>query len=327
MTPRILITDKVHPILVDGLAKKLQGIVEYDTSVDNARLDQIIGDYDGIVINSKIIMDRQRIDRGQRLRFIGRLGSGMEIIDVAYARSKGIGVYNSPEGNRNAVAEHAFGMLLCLLNRLIAADSEVRRFHWDREKNRGTELKGKTVGIIGLGHTGSSFAEKMNGWGVRVLAYDKYKESFPAHLPFVEKTDEVAIQRESDIISFHLPLTEETLYIVTSDWISQCRRGCILINTSRGPIVKTSDVLDALHSGQLGGACLDVFENEKPQSYSTEEEEMYQQLFSLPNVVVTPHIAGWTEESLEGIAEVLLDKICNGTQFPFVSGNEKNQHN
>lgn len=315
MTPRVLITDKVHPILIDGLSNQLGCTVEYDTSVDNKRLDQIIGEFDGIVINSKIIMDKHRIDKGSRLRFIGRLGSGMEIIDAVYAKGKGIGVYNSPEGNRNAVGEHAFGMLLCLMNNIHTSDAEVRRFHWDREKNRGVELRGKTVGIIGLGHTGSSFAEKMAGWGVRVLAYDKYRESFPENLPFVQKSDMVAIQRECDIISLHLPLTEETHHLVTADWLSQCRSGFILINTSRGAVLKTNDVLDALLSGQLGGACLDVFENEKPDTYSSAEEDMYKELFSMNNVVVTPHIAGWTHESLEGIARVLLDKIIMGRHF------------
>jgi D-3-phosphoglycerate dehydrogenase len=315
MISRILVTDKVHPLLIDGLVHELGCEVDYDTSVDNHRLDDIICHYAGIIINSKILMTPERIDRGKNLRFIGRLGSGMEIIDVEYAKKKGIGVYNSPEGNRNAVAEHSFGMLLCLLHKICLADVEVRNFHWDREKHRGVELKGKTVGIIGLGHTGTSFAEKFEGWGVRVLAFDKYREQFPDHISFVERVELETILKECDIISLHLPLTSETSQWVDSTWLKKCRPGCILINTSRGSIVNTRDVIQALQTGHLLGACLDVFENEKPESFSASEKEMYALLYDFKNVILTPHVAGWTYESLEGIAKILLEKIKNGRHF------------
>ncbi|MGB4960142.1 MAG: NAD(P)-dependent oxidoreductase [Saprospiraceae bacterium] len=310
MIKKILITDKVHHLLIDGL-KGLGCEVIYDTSVDNATLNNIIGQFDGVIINSKIIMDKARIDLGIKLKFIGRLGSGLEIIDVPYAQSKGIKVHNSPEGNRNAVAEHEVGMILSLMNHLLRADREVRELHWDREKNRGMEINGKTIGIIGLGHTGGAFATKWQGWGCRVISYDKYKTSYDPVLNFVEKTDFESILSQSDIISFHLPLTAETTHMVDTSFLYQCKPGVIISNTSRGQVIDTIALVEALKNGQVSGACLDVFENEKPNHYSTSEMLLYRELFSFDNVILSPHIAGWTKESLEGIARVLLDKIVS----------------
>lgn len=305
---KVLITDKVHPLLLSEFQS--QGWeVDYDTSVDNLRLDQIIDQYDGLVINSKIIMNKPRIDKGTNLKFIGRLGSGLEIIDVKYAIRKGIRVYNSPEGNRNAVAEHEFGMILSLLNNIVKADRQVRNFQWFREENRGHELSGKTLGIIGLGHTGTSFAEKLSPWRLRVISYDKYRKRYPTSLRFVEKTSLDTVIEQSDIISLHLPLTEETKYMVDRSFFDKVKKGVIISNTSRGQIIETEALLDALKSGKVGGACLDVFENEKPDHFSNEEKEMYGQLYKMENVVLTPHIAGWTHESLQQIAEVLFAKI------------------
>lgn len=311
MLKRVLITDKVHQILPKGL-EELGFFVDYDTSVDNNKLDEIIQNYDGIIINSKIILDQGRIDKGTNLLFIGRLGSGLEIIDVNYAKSKGIAVYNSPEGNRNAVSEHEFAMILGLLNNLVRSDSEVRNFQWNREKNRGVELSGKTIGIIGMGHTGTSFAEKLSPWRLNVISYDKYREQYPASLRFVKKVDLDTVIRESDIISIHLPLTEETKYLVNQEFLSRCKDGVIISNTSRGQQVDTKALIEALVSKKVGGACLDVFENEKPVTYSEEERKMYEQLYSFDNVILSPHIAGWTDESLVLIASVLLNKIKAG---------------
>ncbi len=314
MTNKILITDKVHEVLVDGLTRA-GWRVTYDTSADNAFLDNHIQEYDGIIINSKIIMDRHRIDKGKNLRFIGRLGSGLEIIDVDYAAQKNISVYNSPEGNSNAVAEHEFGMILALLNKLIPADREVRQCIWQREKNRGRELKGMTVGIIGLGHTGTAFAEKLASWNVRVLSYDKYKTSYPDSVNFVHKTNLEQVCRDSDLISLHLPLTPETRHLVNEDFIALCKNGVIFSNTSRGPVVDTKVLLKALHEGKVSGACLDVFENERPDSFSKQELAMYTELYKMDNVVLTPHIAGWTVESLFKIASILLEKINSGNHL------------
>lgn len=314
MPGKILITDKVHDVLITRL-KESGCEVTYDTSVDNKALEEIIHLYDGIIINSKIIMNKSRIDKGINLKFIGRLGSGLEIIDVDHAESKGIKVYNSPEGNRNAVAEHEMGMLLALLNNIVWADTEVRRFSWNREKNRGTEIRGKTIGIIGLGHTGCAFAEKLFNWGVRVISYDKYKTQFPSSVTYVEKTDLQTVMADSDIISLHLPLTDETYKLINDSFLRQCKHGVIISNTSRGQIVDTRALIDHLRSGHVGGACLDVFENEKPKTFSDTEKELFSNLYELQNVVLTPHIAGWTHESLELIASVLFEKIKNGNHI------------
>lgn len=311
MFKKILITDKVHDLLPQGLTN-LGFEVTYDTSVDTMRLDEIIHQFHGIVINSRILMDKSRIDRGANLSFIGRLGSGLEIIDVHYAKRKGIAVYNSPEGNRNAVAEHEFGMILSLLNNIVRSDKEVRNFQWDREKNRGNELSGKTVGIIGMGHTGISFAEKLSPWRLKVISYDKYRERYPTSLRFVHKVDLNTIIAQSDIISIHLPLTDETRYIVNEDFLSRCKDGVIISNTSRGQHVDTKALIKALRIKKVGGACLDVFENEKPETFTEEEMKLYNQLYSFENVILSPHIAGWTHESLVLIASVLLDKIIAG---------------
>ncbi|MBK9255600.1 MAG: hydroxyacid dehydrogenase [Saprospiraceae bacterium] len=305
---RVLITDKVHPLLIEGLKESGYDVL-YDTSVENAQLKDIVQLFTGIVINSKIRMDKSMIDLGVKLKFIGRLGSGLEIIDVAYAKRKKIKVLNSPEGNRNAVAEHEMGMLLALMNNLLQADRQVRDKVWERELNRGTELKGKTLGIIGLGHTGSTLALKLSSWGLKVLSYDKYRERYPASLRFVEKCGLKELCEKSDIISLHLPLTEETTHLINADFLDNCKDGVIISNTSRGAVMDTVALISALESGKVSAACLDVFENEKPETFSKEENMLYQKLYKMDQVILSPHIAGWTKESLEGIAAVLLDKI------------------
>jgi D-3-phosphoglycerate dehydrogenase / 2-oxoglutarate reductase len=305
---KILITDKVHPLLIEGLEHSGFDVL-YDTSVENEVLRDIIDAYTGVIINSKIRMDVSMIDKGTKLKFIGRLGSGLDIIDVPYAKQKKIKVINSPEGNRNAVAEHEMGMLLALHNHLLRADREVRNFHWDREKNRGTELKGKTLGIIGMGNTGCAFAEKLSSWGLNLLSYDKYRERYPSRLRFVRKCSLEEVIGQSDIISLHLPLTKETRHLVDGAFLSRCKDGVIISNTSRGEIIDTQDLINALIAGKVSGACLDVFENEQPQNYGKKEQDMYHQIYAMEQVVLSPHIAGWTYESLEGIASVLLEKI------------------
>ncbi|MBK8701111.1 MAG: hypothetical protein IPN29_16875 [Saprospiraceae bacterium] len=310
VTKRVLITDKVHDLLISGL-REIGYETDYDTSMDMNRLSGIIGDYDGMIINSKIRMDKAMIDRASRLKFIGRLGSGMEIIDVPYALSKGITPINSPEGNRDAVAEHVVGMLLNLFNKLCKSDREVRNFDWRREENRGMELRGKTLGIIGLGNTGSCLAKKLSSWELKIISYDKYRTDFGQELPFVQKVDLEDILNEADIITLHLPLSAETRKLVNDDFLQKCRKKPVLVNTSRGEIVDTQALINALQSGKISGACLDVFENEKTAAYSLEENRVYRQLFEHNNLIVSPHIAGWTTESLERIASVLLEKIKN----------------
>ncbi len=308
MSKKILITDDVHPLLIEGM--EADGFhCDYRPEITLEEVRAIIGDYEGLIINSKILVDRVLLDKAPKLRFVGRLGSGMEIVDREYAAVKGVAVLSSPEGNCNAVAEQALGMLLALSNNLLRADREVRQKTWNREKNRGFEIMGKTIGIIGFGHTGSAFAKKLSGMGVKILAYDKYKENYTAGFLNVEAVEMPEIFEKAEIISFHLPLTAETKHLVDLTFINKCKKGVILINTSRGQVIKTEDLIVGLGSGIIGGACLDVFENEKPKTYSEREREMYNRLFSFENVVVTPHIAGWTFESKRRLADILLGKI------------------
>lgn len=308
MSKKVLITDDVHPLLIEGL--KASGFhCDYLPDISLEEVRTIIGDYEGLIINSKILVDRVLLDKAPQLRFVGRLGSGMEIIDREYAAAKGVAVLSSPEGNCNAVAEQALGMLLALANNLLRADREVRQKIWQREKNRGFEIMGKTVGIIGFGHTGSSFAKKLSGMGVKILAYDKYKTNYTSDYPYVEESAMQPIFEQADIISFHLPLTEETKHLVDQSFVNKCKKGVIFINTSRGQVIKTEDLIAGLESGNIGGACLDVFENEKPHLYSKREEQLFDRLFSFENIVVSPHIAGWTVESKRRLADILLNKI------------------
>jgi D-3-phosphoglycerate dehydrogenase len=306
---RVLITDDCHPVLTDGLTE-LGYVCDFLPDITLEETRRVIPDYDGLIINSKILVYRDMLGAAKRLRFVARLGSGMEIVDRACAAERGVAVVSSPEGNRNAVAEHALGMLLALSNNLLRADRELRQNTWRREKNRGWELSGKTIGLVGFGHTGSQFARKLAGMEMTVLAYDKYKPAgYAAEMPWVQETGLNAIQAQSDVISLHLPLTPETRHLVDEAFIGRCKNGFVLINTARGGCVKTADVVTALENGRIGGACLDVFENEKTDTYSAAEQELYGRLNRMENAVLSPHVAGWTKESKIRLAEVLLEKI------------------
>lgn len=305
---RVLITDDVHPLLLEGL-KQNGYTCDYFPTITNAEVLQQISDCEGLIINSKILVNKTLLDKAARLRFVGRLGSGLEIIDLAYAKECGVAVYSSPAGNCDAVAEHALGMLLMLANNLRQADAQVRQQIWQREANRGWELMGKTIGIVGCGHTGSALARRLAGWGMHVLIYDKYRSDYPSDLQHCHPTTMEQLWEECDIVSFHLPLTEETRWLVDMEYLSRFRKNIVLVNTSRGTVVRTPCLLTALQRGNVLGACLDVFENEKPETFTEEEREMYQALYAMPNVVFSPHIAGWTRESKERLAQIVLDKI------------------
>lgn len=306
---KVLITDDCHPLLADGL-KQAGFVCDFMPDITPEETLNRIADYEGLIINSKIHVDQAFLDTAVRLRFVARLGSGMEIVDQSYAAERGVAVLSSPEGNRNAVAEQALGMLLALQNNLLRADREVRNNVWKREDNRGYELRGKTIGLIGFGHTGSQFARKLAGMEMTVLAFDKYKTpGYAAEMPWVTETDGEEIRQKADMISLHLPLTAETRHLVDADFIAQCRPGFILINTARGACIRTADVVAALESSRIGGACLDVFENEKPHTFSETERALYGRLHALENVVLSPHVAGWTHESKYLLASVLLEKI------------------
>ncbi len=308
MTRKVLITDYVHPSLVDGFSHK--GFeVHYERDISYDQVQKIISQYEGVVINSKVKMTEEVIKKAANLKFIARLGSGLEIVDLAFAESQNVAVINSPEGNRNAVAEHALGMLLALSNKLISSHENVRSKKWNREAHRGFEISGKNIGIIGLGHTGTSFAEKFAGWGVKIFAHDKYLKEKPPHLDHINLVSLNELLEKSEIISFHLPLTEETKYYCNDAFLAKCRDEVIIMNTSRGGVVNLEHLLNAITTKKLKGACLDVFENEKPATYTETERIMYERLFNMDNVILSPHVAGWTNESLERISQVILKKL------------------
>lgn len=305
---KVLVTDDVHPILINGL--EADGYdVHYRPEISLEEVIREIGPYSGIVINTKTKAQSPLLNAAKNLKFIARLGSGLDIIDLPLARKKGIAVYSAPEGNRNAVAEHTLGMLLALFNKLPSADREVRAGLWNRESNRGRELMGLTFGIVGFGNTGACLVKKLGCLGVKVLIYDKYKDFIAESLAWAVPCSLEEVQSSADIISFHVPLTPETYSMVNTRFLNLCKPGVVILNTSRGKVVHTESLLKALHSGQVSGACLDVFENEHPGTFSSEEKMLYHQLYKMPQVLLTPHVAGWSVESKKRIAEVLLRKI------------------
>jgi len=305
---KALITDRVHPRLIEGL-EDLGYHVDYEPNITLKEVHERIGPYAGIVINSKVKMYKELIDKSDNLKWIGRLGSGLEIIDIPYAESKGIAVMNSPEGNRNAVAEHCLGMLLALCNNMLKGDREVRDFNWNREANRGIELEGKTLGIIGYGQMGSAFVSKVSSWALDIIVYDKYKQlSFEDHRN-ITAVSEDEVWTQADIISIHLPYNDETHHLINKANIDRCKSGVIIINSSRGAIMNTLDLVQSLESGKVGGACLDVFENEKPNTYTEQERHLYSRLYAMEHVVLSPHVAGWTKESLFKIADTIVSKV------------------
>jgi D-3-phosphoglycerate dehydrogenase len=305
----VLFIESVHEILHQRLTEAgYHCDRQYETL--RAELLEKAADYAGIVVRSRIKIDKEFIDAASNLRFIARSGSGLENIDVAYAVSKGIAVYNSPEGNRDAVGEHALGMLLMLLNNLRQADADVRAGRWPREENRGYEIAGKTVGIIGYGIMGNSLSQKISGFGARVIAHDKYKSGFSDAL--VQEVSLEELKATSDIVSLHLPLNEETHYYADAMFFSSFAKPFYFINTARGKNTDTSALVEALKSGKVRGACLDVIEYEKASLEGLEKDPSLtamRELIGMSNVVLSPHIAGWTHESYEKLSSVLADKI------------------
>jgi D-3-phosphoglycerate dehydrogenase / 2-oxoglutarate reductase len=306
---KILFLDSLHPFLHEELQKSGFSIT-FDFSSSHSDIFNIIDQYHGIVVRSRFKITRELLDKAVNLEFIARGGAGMENIDVPYAESKGIKCIHAPEGNRDAVGEQAIAMLLALFNNLKKADTEVREGVWIREGNRGVELMGKTVGIFGYGNTGGAFARKLKGFDLKVLAYDKYKFSFSDDF-VIESTPEQIFQ-EADIISFHLPLSNETKYLADEAFFNKFRKSIYLINTSRGPIVKTEDLVNQMKAGKILGACLDVLEYEAVSFEKLDRDKLPEDFFWLANndkVILTPHIAGWTHESNYKIAHVLFSKI------------------
>lgn len=305
----ILFIDSVHPLLQKELeAKEFICHLQYEWS--KQKIGEELHKFDGVVIRSRIRLDKEMIDKGAKLKFIARAGSGMENIDVAYAESKGIKCLPSAEGNRNAVGEHALGMLLCLFNNICRADREVRQGLWIREGNRGVELQGKIVGIIGYGNMGSAFAQRLKGFGCTVLAYDKYKKNYSDE--YVKESTMEELFEKTYVLSIHLPLTEETNHIVDRTFLEKFKKNIYFINTSRGKQVRTDDLVECMKSGKVRGACLDVLEYESLSFEGLDKSNLppsFKYLIESDRVVLTPHIAGWTHESNEKISATLAKKI------------------
>ncbi len=304
---KVLVLDTVHELFFKELPELgYQLVEEYKASADAINWEE----YRGLILRSRMPIDQAILEQATNLRFIARVGAGLENIDVEFAKSKGIRVLAAPEGNRHALGEHALGMLLALFNRLILADKEVRSGLWLREENRGHELRGKTVGIIGFGHMGSAFAEKLQGMSCRILAYDKYKSNYSPS--YVEEVELAQLQAQADVISLHLPENEETKYYINQAFIDVCTKPFYLINTARGKNVETKALVDGLKSGKIIGACLDVLEYEKSSFenlYDSNLPDDFKFILSSNKVLFSPHVAGWSVESKLELARVLIDKI------------------
>lgn len=303
---KILLLDKNHPLISEQLLEK-NFILEEDFISSYEQVLEKIDKYEGVIIRSRIPLDARLLEKGKNLKFIARVGAGMENIDVLKAQELGIKLINSPEGNRDAVAEHCLGMLLVLMNRLFISANEVKNNVWLREENRGDEIKGKTFGLIGYGNMGKALAKRLSGFGCEVIFYDikpNLSDGFAKQVSLEE------LQANADILSLHIPLNNKTHYIIDEKFISEMKKSFYFINTSRGKNVKTSALIEGIKSGKVKGVCLDVLEYEKSSFENLEfENDDLQYLLNSEKVIVTPHIAGWTHQSKIKLAQTIVDKI------------------
>lgn len=303
---QVLITAKAHELLADGLIQRNYQ-VHYVPDITYEELYNRVEHCTGIVVTTRLKIDRKLLEKAVNLRWIGRLGSGMEVVDTAFAAERGIACYTSPEGNRQAVAEHVLGLLLNLYNNISRSFNEVKEGKWLREQNRGTELWGRTVGIIGFGNTGSAFAKLLQPFEVTVLAYDKYKSGFAAG--YIKEASLEQVCRYADVVSFHVPLTGETFHMANDVFFRSLENKPVILNASRGAVINTAALIRALEEGAVSGAGLDVLENEHPATWLAAEREQVNWLSNRPNVVITPHTGGYSHESFLKMAKVLLEKL------------------
>ena len=306
LTRKIIISAPAHEKLIN----QLQGRgfdVAYLPAISYEELFKIIPDAEGVIVTTRLGIDSTMINQAEKLKWIGRLGSGMELIDEQCAKEKGIVCISTPEGNRNAVAEHTLALTLNLMNNISKSFDEIKRGRWLRNENRGVELSGKTVGIVGYGNTGSTFAKLLSSFNVTVLAYDKYKDGFGSG--YIKEANLEHICRYADVISFHLPLTAETYHMANADFFNSLQQKPFFITTCRGPVTDTTALINALTSGKLAGAALDVLENEKLDRLNSIEMCQLDFLTAQPNVIVTPHIAGYSNEAFSRMTEVLIAKL------------------
>ncbi len=309
---KILLLDKNHPLITEQLLAK-NFILEEDFTSSYDEVCAKIQNYDGVIIRSRIPLDKNFLEKAKNLKFIARVGAGMENIDIPVAEKLGIQLINSPEGNRDSVAEHVVGMLLILMNRLFIASNEVKNGIWLREENRGDELLGKTVGLIGYGNMGKATAKRLSGFGCKVIFHDILTDLSDEYATQVSLEE---LKNEAEVLSLHIPLTDSTNYLIDDIFISEMKNNFYFVNTARGKNVETKSLVKALESGKVKGACLDVLEYEKAsfENLETENEDLNYLLHS-EKTIVTPHIAGWTHQSKQKLAQVIVDKIlasyCN----------------